>query len=439
MKIYRGVIAGIVLAAGAMQGATAETLGDALREAYLHNPQLQAQRTDAQIAQEGLTQARSQWKPQVSASGSLGYESKDTNRAFGVDIGEHGVATAQLQAIQPIYTGGRISSSIRQAQAGIGAANAQLDALRQNVFLQTVTVYEDVRRDEEAVRIQENNVTVLIEQARAASDRFEVGEITRTDVALSEARLAGARAGLAGAEAQREASYANYGILVGAAPQALVPPPPKPVLPTSFEAAFEIALDGNPDLAASRYAERVSEEGVNGAYAALRPQVSIVGTASGQETYENNFQDSNISAVAQARVPLFQGGLIRSQVRSAKLERERARRLTDALERQVRAQVAQAFYGHEAAVKTIEASKAQVSAAEIAYRGAKEELAVGVRTTLNVLDQEQDLFEAQLALVRAEHDAYVAAHQLLRAMGALTLENLNLDAPVYDPEAYDAH
>jgi outer membrane protein len=432
---HRSLIA--VVAAIALSGPlSAETLQDAIQTAYLNNPQLEAQRRTSDIAQEQLAQAKAQWRPDVSASASFGYESVDSTRAFSANLGDRPISTAQLQATLPVYAGGRIKSGIRSAKAGIGQANAQLEGTSQDLILQVITSYVDVIRDRETVKIRENSVELLEEQVRASRDRFEVGEVTRTDVAQSEARLEGSKAALAGAEAQLEASLALYAFLIGAEADMLVPPPPAPVLPASVEEAISISLSQNPDLLASVFGERVATEGVKSAYGSLKPTVSIVASASQQETYVDSFRDTNLSATAQASVPLFQGGFIRSQVRSAKIQRDQAKLLTDNIERQIRAQVAQGWFRHIAALRAIEASKRQVEAAEIAYDGAKEELAVGVRTTLDVLDQEQQLLEARLNLIQSERDAYVAAHQLLRAMGGLTLQRLNLGIEMYDPNDY---
>lgn len=424
--------------------ASAQTLSEALEKAYEQNPQLQVQRTTTKLAEEQLALARAQGRSQVNLSGTVGIESVDSNviNFFNADqFGERPTANAQLQATKPIYTGGRIKAGIRQAQAGVEAAGEQLSAARQDIFLQTVTTYVDVLRDRETVRIRGNNVTVLEQQVQAARDRFDVGEVTRTDVALSEARLEGAKANLAGAEAQLEASVAAYAFLIGIAPGDLAPAPPIPALPATVEEAIEQGLGDSPDINAARYAERAANEAVKVAYGQLKPQVSIVGTASAQETFDyQDFQggqrDTSVGAFAQASIPLFEGGLVRSQVRSAKLERSRARSQIDGLERQIRAQVAQAFYRYQASLKAIEASERQEEAAEIAYEGAKEELAVGVRTTLAVLDQEQELFEARLNVVNAERNAYVAAHQLLRAMGALSVDRLGVNTDVYNPDEY---
>lgn len=400
--------------------AASETLGEAVAAAFQTNPQLEIERYRTDIARENLDLARSARLPQVNLSASGGYESVDSNSILSFNLGDRPIASSQLQAVQPLYTGGRISAGIRRAEAGIDSADRGYDAARQDLVLDVVTSYVDVRRDRETVAIRKNNVEVTGEQVRAAEDRFEVGVVTLTDVAQARARLEGARAALAGAEAALQGSEAFYEFLTGQRPGDLAAPPPLPPLPATVEAAFTDAEANNPTILAAREDLRAASAGVDAAKSEGRPQISIVGTAGVQETFgDASRRDTNVSAVAQGRVPLFTGGAVKAQVNAAKLQREQARRRVDALETQVRAQVAQAWYGYEASNRAIEASKRQVEAAEIAYDGAKEELAVGVRTTLDVLDQEQQLFEARLALVSAERDAYVAAHQLLRAIGGL--------------------
>ena len=380
---YRCLLGSAVIAMAAGMPAAGETLDEAIASAFATNPQLDLQRYETDIAREGLEQARSGGRTTVNVSGSAGYEYVDTTSPFSFNLGDRPIASAQVQAVQPIYTGGRVSAGIRQAKAGVSAAKSQFDAAEQNLILDVVTAYVDVRRDREAVAIRRNNVDVTAEQVRAADDRFEVGVVTRTDVSLANA--------------------------------------PIPPLPASLEEAVAIALDGNPDIEAARNSERAASEAIEVARAQYRPQVNLVGTAGVQETYGSDAdqRDTSVSAVVQGTIPLLSGGLIKSQVSSARLRRNQARNQIDILERQIRAQVAQAWFGYDASLRSIEASSRQVDAAEIAYEGAKEELAVGVRTTLDVLDQEQQLFEARLALVESERDAYVAAFRLLRAAGEL--------------------
>ena len=412
-----------------------ETLQDALNAAFQTNPSLDVQRAELVIAREQLSQARGARAPTVDLSASGGYESLDSNQPIAFNVGDRPIASAQLQATLPLYTGGRISAGINQAQAGILAAKAQFDGVSQDLILNVVTSYVDVLRDREAIQIRANSVALLEEQLRAATDRFEVGFATRTDVKQAEARLQGAKAAFSGAEAQLEASLAGYEVFVGQPAGDLSPVADAPAIPDTYEAALQSALAENPDLIALRQAEKAAEQAVRSAKGESKPSLSLVGTASAQETFDieasvitptgvstlpaDNYRDTQVRLLAQGSVPLFQGGILRSRVSAARLEREQARLQTINAERQITASIAQAWYGNIAAEQAITASELQVEAAEIAYEGAQEELSVGTRTTLDVLDQEQQLLDARLGLIDARRDAFVAAHQLLRAMGNL--------------------
>ena len=400
--------------------ATAETVSDAVSAALRTNPQLEIQRTEKDLARETLEQARAQGRTTVDVSGSAGFESTDTDAVFAFGLGDFPIASAQVQASKPVYTGGLVRAGVRQAEAGIEAANAQFDSATQDLILDVITAFVDVRQDRQAVSIRRNNVDLASAQFSAAQDRFDVGVVTRTDVSVAEANLEGARAALAGAEATLEGSIATYIFLTGLVPGDLEVPPPVAPLPASVEEAIETGISNNPDIEAARHAERAASEAIKVAKAQYAPRVSIVGSAGVQERYgDDGRRDTSVTALAQGTIPLVTGGLKQSEVRSARLQREQARQQIMTLERAIRAQVLQAWFGYEAAQRSISASRRQVEAAEIAYEGANEELAVGVRTTLDVLDQEQQLFEARLSLVQAERDAYVAAHTLLRAVGDL--------------------
>lgn len=424
--------------------ATAETLQDALRATSSTNPQLEAQRVANTIAEEQLVAAKGARRPTVEVTAQYGPETIQTNRLIVLDQGGRQIGSTSLSATQPLYAGGRITAGIREARAGIGASEAQLKVIEQDTYLDTIVAYVDVRRDRETIAIRANSVALLEEQFRAAGDRFEVGEITRTDVALSEARLERAKAQLAGAEAQLEASIATYEFIIGMTPGDLAPPPEITGVPASFEAALATALEKSPDIEAAEFNERAAEQRVKAARSRLRPQLNLVATAAVQATLNQpdsanffgpdptaltstpDFVDRNVSAFAQARIPLYQGGVARSQVRSAKHAVSQARLDIEARRRQTVAGVSQAWHAYRAATVGITASRRQEAAAQIAFEGGQEELAVGVRTTLDVLDQEQDLLEARLGVIEAERDAYVAVHQLFRAMGELTAQRLNL-------------
>ena len=435
-NVLAASVCGLAVLAGP---AKADTLRDALWATENTNPQLESQREQMKISEEQLAQAKGARLPTLEVTGQYGPETIQTNRTLVLDQGGRQIASTSLQAIQPLYAGGRILAGIREARAGIGASTSQLEATRQDTYLSVINAYIDVRRDRETIRIRESSVELLGEQFQAANARFEVGEITRTDVAQAEARLESAKANLAAAVAQSEGSIANYIFFVGVAPGELAPPPPLKNLPASFDEALAVAFENNPDIEAARYNERAAEQRVKTARAGLRPEINLVATASVQGTLNQpaapdtpfgpggptpDFLDRNVSAFAQARIPLYQGGVARSQMRSAKHSRNQARLDVEAIRRQTVAQVAQSWHSYRSALIGIEASKRQVAAAQIAFEGGVEELAVGVRTTLDVLDQEQDLLDARLGVIIAERDAYLAANQLLRAMGELTRKRL---------------
>ncbi len=437
------IVTAAVLALGAVPLAGAGTLGDALELAYRNNPELNAERERVRAADERVEQARSQRRPALGLSVDNSWTSVDQGRG-AADLSTQSVA---LSASQSVYRGGRINAAVAQAQAGVQAAREGLRAVEQRVLLEVVAAYMDVRRDDEAVRIRDNNVRVLRRQLEAAQARFDAGEITRTDVRQAEARLAGAEASYAAARAQLEASRAGYERVVGGAPETLAPEPPAPATPGSLGEALLRARDANPQALAARHAEAAARQGVRAAAGALLPEASI----SARMSYAWDdvtpvgaggvvLRDRQDSATATARisVPLYEQGFARSAVRGAKLDENRARYQVDDAERAVAEQVTQAWHAYAASKTVIEASTKQVVAAQAALEGVEAELQVGQRTTLDVLDAEQELLNARLALVRANRDSYVAAHALLAATGGLTPDALGLGGARYDPGAYGA-
>jgi outer membrane protein len=283
-----------------------------------------------------------------------------------------------------------------------------------------VTAYVDVRRAEREVEIRGANVTSLRQQVQAARDRFAVGEVTRTDVAQAEAREAGAVGQLAASRSRLETARATYEQVVGRPPVQLADLPAAPQLPGTLEEALAAARGANLALVAARARETAAEEGVNIAKGEARPRFDLVGNAGMLETYQDRtFRDSSVGLTAQLSIPLYQGGFLSSKTRSARLEADRARYDRMAIEREVTAQTASAWHTVLAAREAIAASQSRVAAAEVALEGANQELAVGTRITLDVLDQEQELLEAQLGLVESERAAYLAIHQLLATIGRL--------------------
>ncbi len=430
---FRRTLALIAVTASVSPLAIAQSLDETLALAEFANPVLEVTETEAEIAREALEEARAQGRLNIAVTGSAGAESRETNRPFTFQAGERATGSAQLEASIPIYTGGRVAASVRAAEAGIDAADARLEAQRQSIYLQAINAFLNVKAGRATVDIRENNVRLLVEQVEAAQSRFRVGFITRTDVALAEARLAGARAGLAFAEADLERFTADYAAVTGIAPGELGAVPPAPILPADFEEALAVLIAGNPQLVALREEVRAAGEAVEVQEAARRPSLDIVGTAGTLQDFEDDTYDTTVSAVARGRIPLFQGGVVSSRVRSAKLQREATRLRLQAAERDLRAGLATAWFAYIAAQRSIEASQRQVEAAEIAFRGAERELSVGTRTTLDVLDSEQDLLNARLSLVEAERDAQRSVYQILLATGELRRDRVLPVGPLAQP------
>ncbi len=437
--------------------ASAESLGDAIALAYQTNPTLQEQRANQRALDETYVQARSGLRPQASASAQV--SESETRYAAGsraIDTDFDGIPDTELaipsttistdsssgglSVSQPLYTGGRVSSAVSASQADVLAGREGLRQVEANVLLAVIQAYVDVRRDEERLRIAQENVSVLNRQLDEASARFDVGEITRTDVAQSQARQAAARATLASAQASLAISRANYLAVVGQNPGDLTPEPAlDPKLPESVDAAFARAEDNNPLVLAAAYNERASSARVAQARAGRRPTVSLRGdvgySASERAGVGNQFgdYDRQVTGAVALSMPLFTGGLSNSQVRQA-AERNNADRVAiEGARRDAMQAVAQSWNALSGARANLSANEEQVKAARIAFEGTREEAQVGLRTTLDVLNAEQELRNAELALVSARRDEYVAAAQVLAAMGDLNTSTLAIDVPAYDP------
>jgi len=330
-----------------------------------------------------------------------------------------------LEARQSLWSGGSLTAQRDQARAGVDESQARLLDVEQKTVLSVVTAFVDVRRSERELEIRETNVASLREQVRAATDRFDVGEVTRTDVSQAQAQEAASEAELAKSKSNLARARAVYEQIVGRAPVQLAEPPPAPQLPGTLDEAIGIARAGNPKLLAAQAQEIQGERGVDVARGALAPKFDLVGNAGLTDTrYDQSFQDTNVGVVAEFRWPLFSGGLLQSKTRGAQLEADRARYLRMAAEREVTQETTTAWHEVISAREAITASASRVAAAEVALEGAMQELAVGTRITLDVLDQERELLNARLGLVDAERQSYLAIHQLLAAMGRLRPESI---------------
>jgi outer membrane protein len=428
----RLLLAAMLLAsvsAPAFAQASQDTLADAVSSAISNNPQLMAQRSTRAVANEQLAQAKAGTLPSVNFTGSYTTQDLTIGRTFTTPFGtfpldgKQDKAQVGLEARQSIWSGGTLTAKKKQAEAGVTSAEAQLRGVEQDVILQVVTAYMDVRRGEQEVKIRETNVDSLRTQVRAAKDRFQAGEVTRTDVAQAESQEAASEGQLAQARAGLAAARASYQRIVGREPVQLANPPAAPQLPGTLQEALSAAQAENPDVAAAKAQEVAAQRGIDVAKGDLMPKFDLVGNAGGTDTIQDQtYRDTSVALSAQIKIPLYEGGLLSSKTRQSRLEADRARYARMAAERQATAETTTAWHNLIAAREAITAAQARVTAAQVALEGATQELAVGTRITLDVLDQERELLAAQLAQVDSERAAYLAAHQLLAATGRLRAE-----------------
>ncbi len=444
----------------------AESLRDAVGLAYRTNPNLLAQRANQRALDETSVQARAGLRPTVDASLGVTYNETRTDRVsvttpatvVPIDTNGDGIpdatgtipgvtqtsggrvttdgATASVGLNQTLWSGGRLSSGIAAAEANILAGRQDLRRVEQQIMVGVIQAYADVLRDMEVLRVRQENLQVLRRQLDESNARFEVGEITRTDVAQSEARLAQSQADLAQAQAQLSVSRAAYAAVVGQSPTDLEALPPLPGLPSDFDTALDIALIENPSVLAAEYNLAAAEANVAAARSEYRPTVGLNASYGGTANDLSGFDLTDrtaFTAGASVRVPLFTGGLNRSRVAQS-LERANAAQILVEGERRTVLQTLSSAYAQAASARSsLQAGEEAVRAASVAAEGVRQEAQVGLRTTLDVLNQELELRSAQVTLANARRNEYVAQAQLLAAMGRLS-------GPQLDPqlEAYDA-
>jgi len=420
----------------------AESLMDAMVSAYETSPELAAQRASLRATDETVAQALSGWRPRVTASGSYGRSAIRTEQprtSFGLpgsisnDRRISPIGT-EVKISQPIYRGGQTVSATRQADAGVRAGRELLMATEQKVLLDAVSAYMDVVRDKAVVDLNRNQVEVLKRQLQASEDRFRVGDITRTSVAQSEARLSNAISNLAAAEATLIASESAYERVIGRKPGNLEPPPPLPALVENEAAAQQMALELNPQLRAAAENERASAHAVRVEIGKLLPSLSMEATAGlVQDQSVEGFVQDQATVTALLQVPLYESGAVYASVRQAR-EINSQRRLEAAqTRRQVIEGVRNAWEGLRSARARIKSDNDAVRANQIALEGVRQEAEVGARTTLDVLDAEQESLNAQVALVRSQRNEVVAAYSLLSFGAGLTAKSLSLPVKFYDP------
>ena len=410
--------------------ASAESLRDALAKAYATNPELLGERANLRAVDEGVPQALSNWRPTVTLSGDAGYEKVDTT---GSSVRHP--KSAEVTVRQPIYRGGRTINETRQAEEEVLAGRARLHSREQSVLLSATSAYMAVVRDEAVLRLNRANEQRVARQLQATQDRFRVGEITRTDVAQAEARLARARADRIQAEGVVLNSREAYRRLIGVAPGKLTKPKIKLVLPASSDESRTLGRENNPNVANARHREAAARHEMRKIRGELLPSVNLRGGLSTEhDTSGVGSNRQTAEVVAELTVPLYQKGSVYSRVREARqILSQRSEDLETARRAAIEA-AASAWNTLLTARAAVRSFQAEVRANEIALDGVQREALVGSRTVLDVLDAEQELLDAKVNLVRSERDELVAKFELKSAVGGLTAMELKLPVDIYDAE-----
>ncbi|HLI99649.1 MAG TPA: TolC family outer membrane protein [Bradyrhizobium sp.] len=448
VKVVTGAMATVILWALANPvPVLADTIEAALVRAYQNNPQLNAQRASVRATDESVPQALSGYRPKVSVTASAGYQYTDVLSTFGGTPSQvlrsdvHGTdppRSAGVTATQTLYNGNQTANKTRAAESQVSGAREGLRVLEQTVLLSAATIYMDYLRDAAIVEVNRSNVRVLDQTLKQTQDRFNVGEVTRTDVAQSEAQLAAGKTQLLAAEATLTTTRANFRRIIGNEPQALAPGSPVDrFLPPTLPGAVELSLIENPSVTAAMFGIDVNFLQVKVNEGALLPTVTL--QASVQQAYEQSlqvFRSFGASATAQLTVPIYQGGAEYSLIRQSKESLAQQRLVLDQTRDQIRANTVTAWGQLVAGKAQVASAQSQVTASEVALNGVREEAKAGQRTTLDVLNAQQALVNARVALVTAQHDRVVASYAVLSAVGRLSPQVLSLPTAVYDPSVH---
>jgi outer membrane protein len=427
--------------------ALAETIEAALVRAYQNNPQLNAQRALVRSTDENVPQALSGYRPKVAVTASAGYQYSDTLTTSGgtpttiVRTETHGAnppRSVGMTINQTLYNGQQTANKTRVAESQVSGAREALRVLEQTVLFSAASTYMDYLRDSAIVEVQKSNVRVLEQTLKQTRDRFNVGEVTRTDVAQSEAQLAAGKTQELTAESNLVTTRSNYRRIVGNEPDNLAPGSPVDrFLPSTLPQAVELSLIENPNVTAAMFGVDVNYLQVKVNEGALLPTVTLQGSV--QQAYEQTLitqRSFGASAVAQLNVPIYQGGAEYSLIRQSKETLAQQRLNLETTRDQTRANTVTAWGQLVAGKAQVASAQAQVQASEIALNGVREEAKAGQRTTLDVLNAQQALVNARVALVTAQHDRVVASYSVLTNVGRLSPQVLNLSTISYDPSVH---
>jgi outer membrane protein len=427
-----------LVALGTVGPAGAETLESALSRAYAANPALNSERARLRSVDETVNQAQAGYRPTVSVDADIGL-TRTQGKVSGVPIDQTTKpGGAGITINQNLFNGFRTDSQTRQAESNVLSTREGLRVTEMTTLFGAAQSYMDVLRDTANLELQRNNVEVLEEQLRQTRDRFNVGEVTRTDVAQAEARLSGARSNVSGAESQLRLSISQYRQRIGVEPRQLAPGRPLDrYVPRSLDEAINIGLQDHPQILASLHAVDAAEMQVKIAESMLSPTAGIQGQV--QQRYDQQFPGDNFvaaSIVGRLSIPIYQGGTEYSQLRQAKELVGQARLSAERDRDTVRATVVQAWGRLEAAKAQVLASQAAVQANEVALNGVREEARVGQRTTLDVLNAQQELLSSRVNLIAAQHDRVVFSYDVVQSVGRLTARYTALPVTPYSPKEH---
>lgn len=429
---------GALLVASAAAGPLhAETLRQALAAAYKYNPRIDAERARLRATDEEIARANSGYRPTISATGDVTHTSQHTVPRALTDGGNTS-ATYGVNLVQPLFRGFRTQNSVSEAEAIVRAGRESLRAVEQFVLLEAATAFMDVVRDQQIVRLRENNVNVLSRELQATRDRFSVGEVTRTDVALAEARRAGSVSALDLARSNLKISRATFERVVGHPPTGLVDPRrPDSHVPRSQNEAVSISLAESPTVVAALYREQAARFTVDKIWGELLPEIRLEAAYTHRDNPNKLVEEQDVGTITgRVNIPIYAAGETHARVRQAKHTHLSRLQEIEQFRQETRALVIASWSQLVAAKAQLESDDAQVKAARTALTGVREEQKVGQRTILDVLNAEQELLNAEVQLATTRRNVIVTSYSVLSSVGRLTSEQLSLTKLVYDPEVH---
>ena len=428
----------VAIAFGFAAGVTtahADTLEEAMAKAYSTNPNILAEQAKLRATDEGVPQALSGWRPTITGTANTGEQLQRSDSTLPMNSYRQ-PNTESLQISQPLYRGGRTTSGTSQAENNVLSERAKMQGIEQATLLAVVTAYMNVVQGESVLELNRNNEERLQRQLDAANDRFNVGELTRTDVAQAQARVSGATADRIQAEGDLASARAVYRTVVGEEPTKTAAPPIDPAgLPASLDDTVASALARNPNVLAADFTQRASRDNISVVRGALLPTLSLNGTAQHEsDTLSTADRWRNtLTLLLQLNIPIYEAGAVYSQLRAAYEVDRQNQQLLDQARRDARESATRSWDAWQTAKARVASLQTQINANESALDGVQQEALLGSRTVLDILDAEQELLNSQVALVRSTHDATIAAYQVRSSVGTLTAEAMSLPVALYDP------